>query len=585
MTTINTNTSAITARANLTRANDDFSTAMNRLSSGSRINAAKDDAAGLAIGDKMTSQIQGLNQAVRNATDGKNLVDTTEGAHKEITNMLQRLRELSVQSANDTNTAGDRGNLVAEANQLLTEINRVAETTTFNGMKLLDGSFQGKQLQIGADAGQTMDINVESAAATDIGAHTVNSEAGLTDTTAETMTISGHSGSADVTTAGGESAKDVAALINAQTASTGVEAKAETNVKLSGLSEATTVQMSINGTDIGAVGISDTTDLSGLRDAINDKSSQTGVTAALGDAGELIMTDQNGDDIDISNFTTGAEGASMSVDALAADGTVAASGTVVDFDEQAVRDTIRAEIAAEGAAVVADAGYVAGDLSVAGGIADGETYATSSDGTAFDAAEAWIAANAVDPLAPTADELASAEEAFQAVMDAEIDARYATSDAKAAADAATETSVKGEIELSSTKAFSVVTDTVDDAVAETESVFDAQSNSSSLSAVSEIDISTAGGAEDAIDVIDKALQKISQSRSDLGAVSNRLDSTISNLTNITVNTEAARSGIMDADFAVESTNLARGQIMSQAATAMLAQANSSKQSVMSLIQG
>ena len=567
MTTINTNTGAITAQANLARVNEEFSTAMNHLSSGQRINAAKDDAAGMAIGEKMTAQIQGLNQAVRNATDGKNLVDTTEGAHVEISNMLQRLRELSVQSANDTNTASDRGNIMAETDQLLTEINRVAETTSFNGMNLLDGTFEGKQLQIGADEGQVMNINVASAAATDIGAHTVNSEAGLTDTTAETMTLSGQSGSADVVTLGGESAKEVAALVNAQTAKTGVEASAETNVKLSTLSTATTVSFSVNSVDIGTVSISDTSDLSGLRDAINNKTSQTGVTAELGDAGELVMSDANGDDINISDFTTGTEGATMSVEALASDGTTSATGSIADFDEAAVRTTIRTEIAADGT------------------VADGVDYATSTSGTAFvAAAAAEAAALVVDPL-DAAGALEAANTVFDAAMDTEIDSLYAASTALADATAATGTSVKGEIELSSNKAFSVSTDTADDALAGTESVFNEQSKGSTLSAVSEIDLTTAEGAAAAISVIDKAMEQISQSRSDLGAVSNRLDSTISNLTNITVNTEAARSQVMDADFATESTELARSQIMSQAATAMLAQANSSKQSVMSLIQG
>lgn len=232
MTTINTNIGAITAQANMNRVNEDMNQAMSRLSTGLRINAAKDDAAGMAIAEKMTSQITGLNQAVRNATDGKNLLDTTEGAHVEVSNMLQRLRELSVQSSNDTNTASDRNNLGAEAKQLVTEINRVAKDTTFNGMNVLDGSFEGKQFQIGADSGQVLNIDVDSAAATDIGANTVQSAVSVTDGTdsavaaGTTLTLTGFAGSDTITTTAGQSASDLAAAVNKISAGTAMLAQA-----------------------------------------------------------------------------------------------------------------------------------------------------------------------------------------------------------------------------------------------------------------------------------------------------------------------------------------------------------------------
>ena len=493
MTTINTNIGAISAQSNMSRVNDEFNTAMTRLSTGLRVNAAKDDAAGMAIGEKMTAQVMGLNQAVRNAADGKNLVDTTEGAHVEVSNMLQRLRELSVQSANDTNTASDRGSLQAEASQLVAEINRVAETTTFNGMNILDGTFKGKQLQIGADSGASFNIDVDSAKATDIGAHQISSEAGITDFSGETLTISGHSGSENVTTAAGDSAKDVAAKINATTGDTGVDAKATTTATLEGpqvggSDAAATVSFTINSVQIDEVSVpasdmSGESRLSSLRDAINEKSSQTGVSTTINDAGNIVLTDTDGDDIAIGGFT---------------------------FTNGAGTETMNVNVGA--------------------------------DTHTFDAADATT--NAID--------------------------------------------LKGEVTMTSTKAFSVATDTTDDAVAGTESMLDTDTEqhfASSLSAVSEVDITTAQGASDAIKVIDVALSKISQSRSELGAVSNRLDSTISNLTNISVSVQAAKSQVMDADFAAESTNLARGQILSQAATAMLAQANSSKQGVLSLLRG
>ncbi len=160
---INTNMSALTGQRNLNKSQMANSTAMQRLSSGLRINSAKDDAAGLAIADRMTSQIKGLNQASRNANDGITLAQTAEGALGEVGNSLQRLRELAVQSANATNTASDRASLQEEASQLLSEIDRVASQTEFNGTKLLDGSFKAKSFQIGANAGQTLDVTVNAA--------------------------------------------------------------------------------------------------------------------------------------------------------------------------------------------------------------------------------------------------------------------------------------------------------------------------------------------------------------------------------------------------------------------------------------
>jgi flagellin len=484
MVTINTNIGALAAQSNMSRVNEQFNTAMTRLSTGLRINAAKDDAAGMAIGEKMTAQIMGLNQAVRNATDGKNLVDTTEGAHVEVSSMLQRLRELAVQSANDTNTASDRGSLMSEGNQLVSEINRVAQNTTFNG----------KQLQIGADTGQVLRIDVDSAAAKDIGAHTVTSKASLASNTADTgiaagtdLNVSGYMGGATVTTTAGQSAKSLASQINGVTSSTGVQATASTSAKLSGFSAASTVSFKVNDVSIGTVNISDTSDLRSLRDAINTVSGRTGVTATMGENNsEVVLNDATGNDISLSAYDTGVDDTEMTV-------------TVLDRE-----------------------GNAAGNV-------EGTHKSTMTDTTA----------------------------------------------------AVTSSNITGQVSMTSAKSFSV-SSSVTTAGA---SFFESTDNSAELKSVAEIDLSTAKGASDAITVIDVALQKISQSRADLGAVSNRLDSTISNLTNISVSVQAAKSNVMDADFAAESTNLAKGQILSQAATAMLAQANSSKQNVMSLLKG
>ena len=485
MTTINTNIGAIAAQANMSKVNDDFNQAMTRLSSGLRINAAKDDAAGMAIAEKMTAQVMGINQAVRNATDGKNLLDTTESAHVEVSNMLQRMRELAVQSSNDTNTGSDRGNITAESRQLVAEINRIAENTTFNGMKVMDGSFNGKQFQIGADLGQTLNISIDSAAATDIGAFKVKSEV-LTSATggtagSEDLVISGHAGNTEITTTANMSAKDLAAKVNAASAQTGVQATAVSKATLSGLTDEAKVSFKVNGASIGTVAISNKDDLRSLRDAINTKTTSTGVTASMGaDNSEITLTDSTGKNIEITDFTS----------------TDSAGGSGADLDITGL----------------------------------------NTDGTS---------ASGPETLSSTADSA----------------------------------TVTGQVTFTSTQTFSV------NSSSGTDAFFADKANAAELSQVAEIDLSTAEGASEAITVIDVALQKISQARGNLGAMSNRLDSTISNLTNISVSVQAAKSQVVDADFAAESTQLARGQILSQAATAMLAQANSSKQNVMSLLRG
>ena len=202
--TINTNINSLTAQRNLGASQMSLSTAIQRLSSGLRINSAKDDAAGLAISDRFSSQIRGLNQAVRNANDGISLAQTTEGALKASTDILQRVRELAVQSANATNSAGDRQALQAEVGQLIGELDRIAQTTEFNGSKLLDGSFGTQQFQVGANANQTITAATANVRTSVYGNNQVLAAGaagtlaafGSNSTTAGTLTINGALGSA-----------------------------------------------------------------------------------------------------------------------------------------------------------------------------------------------------------------------------------------------------------------------------------------------------------------------------------------------------------------------------------------------------
>ena len=477
---INTNIGALGAAASASAANRTMESAMERLSTGLRINTAADDAAGMAISSRMEAQIRGLNMAIRNAADGQALIDTTEGAHNEVTNILQRMRELAVQSANDTNVSADRANLQAEVSQLQSEINRISSQTTWNGVAVLDGTFTSKALHIGADQDQTLSFSVDSVATTALGAYqqtfaTKAAEAANTATNGnavgDTLTITGHLGSASSTWAAGSSAKTIAQGVNDDTAATGVSATAKTKVRLDTMNTNGTLGMTINGTAIATTAVT-TTDLTSLRDAINAIASTTGVVASMGDSnGILELEDVDGDNIVLTAVTHSTNTATMNFRALSS-------------------------------------------------------------------ADAVVATEALTMNADTAAGI-------------------------------------GYVEFTSSKAFTLNATTGTDYA-------DA---SGALSSVANVNIATRAGSESALKVIDGAINKINAARGDLGAISNRLDNTISNLTNISTNIASSQSRIQDADFAAESTNLAKAQILQQAATAMLAQANASKQGVLSLLQG
>ena len=491
---INTNVMSLNAQRNLAKSGQALATSMQRLSSGLRINSAKDDAAGLAITDRMTSQIRGLNQAVRNANDGISLAQTAEGSLQETTNILQRMRELSIQSANDTNTDSDRANIQKEVSQLQSEINRIAEQTSFNGKNILDGSFTTAKFHVGAYADQTISVSIGSAMGTDMGNYGASSDVNMGTATATAVgaidngvaadaaiQISGSLGSQTVAGAVGETASSYAAKVNAVSSSTGVTATATNSIQLeygAGVANGDTLTFDLSSRDeneaiIGSevsfsVVISDTTSYTTLRDAINAVSASTGITAELHATSGLTLTDSSGDDIAITNASEG--GAAVALDVTTADETV--------------------------------------NLTTAG---------TDS------------------------------------------------------------TIVGGAVTFSSASAFTVSGATAGE-------VMDAASTSGTLSSVAAISVATQTGANSALTVIDQALSFISSTRADLGAVQNRMESTISNLSNISENVSAARSRVQDADFAMETANLTRAQILQQAGTAMLSQANSAPQSVLSLLQ-
>ena len=494
MSSVNTNMGAVVSAANMAKFGRELDTSIERLSSGLRINSAKDDAAGMAIVSKMEAQVRGVGQAIRNATDAQKLIDTSEGAHVEALNILQRLRELAVQSSNDTNQAMDRAFLNAEATQLIAEIDRIAGQTTWNSEKILNGNFRTKQFQLGANANEKVTYSIDSAKSADIGIHELNATATIVSSatsaiSGETLTVSGYIGSANISHTAGNSAATSAANVNAETAATGVSATAITKLQLSGFGAADTVTFTLgNGTSsasIGTVNISDNTDLRLLRDAINAVAGTTGITAAMDTNAKVVLTHDTGEDIVISGYDTGID-TTLVAQLLNKNG-VSSSGVT------------------------------------------GTSTFTLKEGSG------------------------------------QINAIRAT----------------GQLSFSSHKTFTVTSN----ALGATTSFFDTAVGTTGEAMVSSVSLSTAANSERAITIIDGAINKINQSRADLGAISNRLDSTISNLTNVATNVEGSMSNIRDADFSVETSKLTRAQILTQAATSMLAQANTSKQSILALLQG
>ena len=505
---INTNVASLNAQRNLSASQTNLAKSMQRLSSGLRINSAKDDAAGLAISDRMTSQIRGLNQATRNANDGISLAQTAEGAMQESTNILQRMRELAVQSANDTNSASDRASLQSEVDQLKQELTRIAETTTFNGKKLLDGSMISAQFQVGANAGETISFGIGSARSTDLGNHSLTTNnataaqgievataaataSAANNVEAQDLTIVGKEGSEVVKVAAGDSAAKIAEAVNTQSEKTGVTATAKTTATLGTLSADGSVSLNLQGTNTTAIGITATVlkdDLSNLASAINEQAGNTGITAKLSDDKKSITLEQSaGYDIKISDFVHGGAGASGTEATLAVTGSEGIAVTLTD--------TVGAD------------------------------NSTNTDST----------------------------------------------------------TVGGQVSFASSASFNVTSDAIDTAGSLFNNTAANAANVSTLQSINTLDITSVDGSSKAIEAVDGALMQIDNMRGDLGAVQNRFESTIANLQNISENISAARSRILDADIAQETSKMTSQNILQQAGVSILAQANQAPQLALSLL--
>jgi flagellin len=705
---INTNMASLNAQRNITKSQNTLGQTMERLSSGMRINSAKDDAAGSAIANRLTSQVRGLEQATRNANDGISLVQTAESALNESSNILQRMRELSVQSANGTYTSGNRTTLNAETQQLVKELDRISGSTNFNGLNLLDGSSSDVKLQIGANANETISVKIDAMTSKELG---VSDSAGIT-SFSRTATAAAATGTAAMGAATGtlgsfssgdliingitidpavtsadtashdaknSSAIATAAAINAKSSESGVSAiVGETRVGGTAMVAATSTDsgvIEINNVSI-SLNLSDdmTTTRSGIVRDINLVSEQTGVTAVDSgtDNGGITLVAADGRNISVYNASgtladtnTGITGLGTSTSGAITTGTVTlvadggkdikitsnANGNATDagFMEGTYNGTatqvssqLNDSHAAMSAAnvLVNNVGvgpsYAIDDTASSGGndysaISKAAAFNKVSDQTGVTAVvnqnvakgnTAQVTSGSVVGLTinnvsisgfSSLDDNNSANrqtltnqinaisnETGVTAIDTGVDGSASgggvqlvakdgrnivvtQSNGDTAGLSVTDGTYVGDFTLTSDKEISI-TRGMDANISNTGLAVGNYGNGEDGMSIASIDISTAAGAQKAITAIDNALEQVNKTKSDLGAVNNRLDFTISNLGGIQQNSESARSRILDADFAKESANLSRSQVLQQASSAMLAQANSAPQQVMQLLR-
>jgi flagellin len=512
---INTNIASLNSQRNLSGSQGALTTSLQRLSSGLRINSAKDDAAGLAISDRMNSQIRGMTQAARNANDGVSLAQTAEGALASSGDILQRIRELAVQSSNSTNSSSDREALQTEVTQLSSELNRIAQTTTFNGQAILDGTMGTANFQVGADANQLISASGANFLTTTYGNNRVeNGQVLVRDDGAsnvvggQQVTVSGVRGSFTYTTTGEDgaastdSAKTIAQAVNKQTGNTGVTAEARTDVNMAlqggayefslvgdNTAEGKEVKVSFSVANDGK----SASDFSAGINAINAQSAKTGITAQYDDEnGGIKLTHASGADIKIQNTQDGVAGAMMM-----------------------------------------------NTYNTAGGLADDDNDAT----TAYAGVDIGSSANAW---------VGNGRITFDS------DSSFSVTDAGSGLGL-------GARDLDSGLPVATV-------------------GASQLKSVADLDITTFEGSQLAIKIADAALASVNTQRASYGALQSRFASAISNLTTTTENLSASKSRIVDTDFAAETASMTRGQILQQAGTAMLAQANSLPNGVLSLLR-
>jgi flagellin len=502
---IATNTAALNAAASASSVNRDMETSMARLSTGKRINSASDDAAGVAISSRLSAEIRGTDQAIRNSLDGQALIDTAEGAHKEIENILQRMREVSVQAANDTNNSQDRANLQAEMDAMIVEVDRIASTTTWAGENLMqDSTGTAFSFQVGAATGteNQIRISIEGMGSKNLGLAASSEAERATNTLAQTA----HN-----------------ALVATETAAI---ADVATKAPLKITADANLAAAIKQTADVAAVSLQTVTGTTTTASTAEEHAAavRDGLNAGLSGSSIGMVNTLAEAKLDVATITVTAEKTAAEAKLVEIETAIAAfKATTTDAD--------------------AKTGYEAVDAK-------------------FD--ELLLLTDTGNKIAVTA--IKAVDTAFGVIKTAAA----AYSDTTAAKQTLADTAAANLV--TSENAAAVAT------AARKASVDPADLQGQSLS------VSSGTNARTSITTIDAAIQTVNIQRSELGAVSNRLNHTVNNLTNISSNLSAAKGGIEDADFALETTNLAKNQILQQASTAMLAQANASQQNVLALLR-
>ncbi|HIF9232498.1 TPA: flagellin [Photobacterium damselae] len=519
--TINTNVTAMTAQRNLNSASSSVADSMQKLSSGLRINSAKDDAAGLQISNRLTNQTNGLNVAMRNANDGVSMAQTAEGAMQESTKIMERMRELALQSANGSNSDKDRDAMQKEMGQLQSEMNRIADTTSFGGQNLLDGSFGDKngetKFQIGANSNETQSLGLMDVSSHALG-RSYNKVGASADNTVEVK-------------AGTETGNGKFSLKLGDT---------EHNIEITKDMSADDLKNKLNNID----GISDVNVDAIMGDSVTPAtSSKVELSAIKLEDAESATLNIDGEDITFNGTEKDKAGIQAKIDAnttlkdkytVTDDGSGKLSINRLDGKDMKIDATVKGEaskntitLTGSGGAVTATGGGAA--------IAGAKKTATDTSGT----------------------------EAITEKVVTGFSVKFG--DAKLDTDT-------GGLSYSSTKidgtaAAATLTKTAD----------------TFTESVASLDLSTQDGAQNAIDVLDAAMEQVDSKRAEIGAFQNRMNHTMSNLANINENVNASNSRIKDVDFAKETVNMTKGQILQQAGTSILAQAKQIPQSALSLL--
>jgi len=642
MSKINTNMAGVTTLYHLRNKEDAMNQALERISSGLRINNAVDDAAGASLVNRMTSQVKGLEAAIRNAADAVSLTQTAEGALAEVSSILHRMRELSVQAANGVYTGQDRQALQNEVGQLQLELARIAENSTFNAVKMLNGDFTNTAFQIGFQPGDSAILSIENVDPTGLGEYLVDTDqlanssstffpaafpsiasdkASLTPkiVEGEDLTIFGNVGNATIDVNGGATAKDIAAAITARKGETGVYADAQTrmNMTFSEVSSAAldTVSFNLYGKNDTAVliaanvnfGVTNgaAADLSELASAINGTSGKTGVTASLSiDKSTMTLISDDGYDIVVENYAlVGVTGPTMNISgadedfANLTDGSTQFSDNSTDYyspipitagtnpDTIGVSGTIKFHSPFVFSIQTGSKGTDEAPTPTASGTTTGLTASTTTLVVVPDT-NAGTTVSTGGSGTPTGMTIEFRTDGSGGLLTPvrilNMGSGFSYGDVITIPDGILGGTTGGGNDTIVTLT-TPATKTLNDAIAVPGGLFSGNPSGAVLSSVSQLDVLNVKNSLKMLTAVDGALVRIDLERSDLGATMSRMEHTINNLSNIVMNTKAARSRINDADIAAESTELSKAQVLNQAAQAMLAQANKAQQSILQLL--